>query len=1329
MDSTILSTRHNREELAKHVHRPTFKQVQYQKPDYYNQSFSSGCKLPSHNFMVLQEVVDGMDIENDPWIKHTRARLARLPPGPSRNTLDQKLSKKLAKQDTSTHRGLRDFRNAAAAICAEIGPWAADWYVAKVIEKAKLHGGPFQHVVRLWQDTEKHYLLEALEKVSVSIIPVSYDPADICAGCNDRPNVLIEALMNEKMDFENTDMEFSGIVFVTRRDVVIALAEVLQHHPFTKDTFYVGSLLGNSSDSRRTSFLDITRSINPQGTADTLADFKLGHKNLIISTSVAEEGIDVQSCCSVIRWDPPQNMISWAQSRGRARKRKSTFVIMTEVGTDPSVLRWEDLENKMVELYNDQSRDFQEEMEEEDDSDEEGIAFRVEKTGYVFCLITTAWGSYCVFDRATLTLHSAVSHLNHFCAVMPSAGYGSCLPVFETDPPEYPENWHAAPYRTTGTIPVAEGPFGATVRLPRHLPHELREFTTPRIHLSKTSAKRRVAFEAYKALYQFRGDKLLNDNLLPLSHIGEDMEALFAAGIEKRKGFSVAAVQMNPWSSESDELRWWAFKLTIDKLKDMVLIVRRELPNLLDEELPVLYIPGRGEVRVNVEPLGKVDDFNLKLEDARQFTRRLLWRVPGSRSTLGWAKTDFEYLLHPFGEDKDPVWDERWRWASKNTDGPPDDALLSLDLFGRKFDYPSDITYVQVSRKRGDYRFVRWRNEPLSEKEEERIRRDYANRKVLDLEITYPLLEVHDRGRKDLTIPFLGENKKVTSDVHHHRETELLVASHTRLFLASPDHSRWAGVLPSLLRQMSMIYTVISFRDTLLVSTPLYDIPLKHLTTALTAPAATAPTDYERMETLGDTVLKLLTCIQTMADHPFWHEGYLTARKDHVVANVSLARAATEMGVPRWIIRDRFVPTKWLPLLHQTDEAPEEEDVEGEEENKEGKQKVDLSTKTIADVVEALIGASYVHGSFDLGMDCIKLFGLGMEWKPIGESVEKIFTMVEALDDAELPMAMILSVEKILGYKFRKKTLVVEALTHPSYSLGVQTRPYDRLEFLGDAVLDMVVSHFLYYADGKNYSPGQMYLRRVAVVNQHFLAFICLDAYTTTDAFMGRTLDNETAVLEREENTVYLWQCLLQSNSHVMEDMAVTRARYEKGKETIKKALKEGRIHPWAALTALQAPKFFSDIIESLLGAVYLDSRGDMGIIRKVLEKLNVLPVLERIVREEVDVLHPVSRLAQWASKAKPQKLVKYRFEIAEKRIKCTIGMKDKPEKFNAEKAEATSADLDKELETIAVAEAEYRGHGSNEEVKFEAAERAIQKLEIREIRSLEDAKMDIVTQ
>ena len=52
-----------------------------------------------------------------------------------------------------------------------------------------------------------------------------------------------------------------------------------------------------------------------------------------------------------------------------------------------------------------------------------------------------------------------------------------------------------------------------------------------------------------------------------------------------------------------------------------------------------------------------------------------------------------------------------------------------------------------------------------------------------------------------------------------------------------------------------------------------------------------------------------------------------------------------------------------------------------------------------------------------------------------------------------------------IGYRFRNAGLLKEALTHSSYANEVQThRPpdYERLEFLGDAVLEMATSACLY---------------------------------------------------------------------------------------------------------------------------------------------------------------------------------------------------------------------------------------------------------------------------
>jgi len=165
------------------------------------------------------------------------------------------------------------------------------------------------------------------------------------------------------------------------------------------------------------------------------------------------------------------------------------------------------------------------------------------------------------------------------------------------------------------------------------------------------------------------------------------------------------------------------------------------------------------------------------------------------------------------------------------------------------------------------------------------------------------------------------------------------------------------------------------------------------------------PTNYERLETLGDTVLKFMTSIQVMADHPYWHEGYLSMRKDHAVANITLAKAAVAKKLYRWIIRDSFVPTKWSAQVEPLPDAKEVEETVKEDDAKESK-KADLSTKSLADVVEALIGASYIHGSFDLGIECIKLFGMGMEWSPLSDSVGKIVEKIEPLEN-DLPPQLV----------------------------------------------------------------------------------------------------------------------------------------------------------------------------------------------------------------------------------------------------------------------------------------------------------------------------------
>ena len=72
------------------------------------------------------------------------------------------------------------------------------------------------------------------------------------------------------------------------------------------------------------------------------------------------------------------------------------------------------------------------------------------------------------------------------------------------------------------------------------------------------------------------------------------------------------------------------------------------------------------------------------------------------------------------------------------------------------------------------------------------------------------------------------------------------------------------------------------------------------------------------------------------------------------------------------------------------------------------------------------------------------------------------------------------SLENTLGYKFETKKLITEALTHKSYK-----QPYDneRLEFLGDAVLDLIVGEYLYKKFPKS-DEGELSKLRASLVNE-----------------------------------------------------------------------------------------------------------------------------------------------------------------------------------------------------------------------------------------------------
>ena len=63
--------------------------------------------------------------------------------------------------------------------------------------------------------------------------------------------------------------------------------------------------------------------------------------------------------------------------------------------------------------------------------------------------------------------------------------------------------------------------------------------------------------------------------------------------------------------------------------------------------------------------------------------------------------------------------------------------------------------------------------------------------------------------------------------------------------------------------------------------------------------------------------------------------------------------------------------------------------------------------------------------------------------------------------------------ENEIGYKFNNRDLLVNALTHTSYAYENKTKSYERLEYLGDSILEFVSSKYL-FENYKNLSEGEM---------------------------------------------------------------------------------------------------------------------------------------------------------------------------------------------------------------------------------------------------------------
>ena len=85
-------------------------------------------------------------------------------------------------------------------------------------------------------------------------------------------------------------------------------------------------------------------------------------------------------------------------------------------------------------------------------------------------------------------------------------------------------------------------------------------------------------------------------------------------------------------------------------------------------------------------------------------------------------------------------------------------------------------------------------------------------------------------------------------------------------------------------------------------------------------------------------------------------------------------------------------------------------------------------------------------------------------------------------------------IEKKLGYTFKRKQLLLEAFTHSSYANRYGGKNNERLEYLGDSVLQLVVTEWQYRKD-KTATEGKLTAKRQKLV--------CKDALDTAIDGLG----------------------------------------------------------------------------------------------------------------------------------------------------------------------------------------------------------------------------------
>ncbi|XP_032920620.1 interferon-induced helicase C domain-containing protein 1 [Catharus ustulatus] len=146
-------------------------------------------------------------------------------------------------------------------------------------------------------------------------------------GKPENENEKLIKLRNTLMEEFTKTEEPRGIIFTKTRLSASALYHWIKDNPkFEEVGIRAHYLIGSGHKSEM-------KPMTQNEQREVIDKFRHGNINLLIATTVAEEGLDIKECNIVIRYGLVTNEIAMVQARGRARSDESTYALVASSGS------------------------------------------------------------------------------------------------------------------------------------------------------------------------------------------------------------------------------------------------------------------------------------------------------------------------------------------------------------------------------------------------------------------------------------------------------------------------------------------------------------------------------------------------------------------------------------------------------------------------------------------------------------------------------------------------------------------------------------------------------------------------------------------------------------------------------------------------------------------------------------------------------------------------------------------------------------------------------------------------------------------------------------